>query len=73
MVSGLFLVGDLLEQRQNLRTPETAKAGECPGNQVNKAYFGLLFFYIVTKQYKSSNEGNYAYKTKYTFNCSEKF
>ena len=28
MVSGLFLIGDLLEQRQNLRTPETAKAGE---------------------------------------------
>lgn len=28
MVSGLFLVGDLLEQRQNLREPEAAKAGE---------------------------------------------
>lgn len=27
-VSGLFLIGDLLEQCQNLRTPETAKAGE---------------------------------------------
>lgn len=28
MVSGLFLIGDLLEQRQNLCTPEAAKAGE---------------------------------------------
>lgn len=28
MVSCLFLIGDLLEQRQNLREPEAAKAGE---------------------------------------------
>ena len=31
MVSGLFLIGDLLEQRQNLCTPEAAKAGEGSG------------------------------------------
>ena len=28
MVSGLFLIGDLLEQRQNLREPEADEAGE---------------------------------------------
>ena len=36
MVSCLFLIGDLLEQRQNLREPEADETRESAGNQVDE-------------------------------------